>query len=129
MRPDETQPRTLADAPERLGREQRDVVAARPQGTTDPDKGVHIAARSDWREKKMRHWLRDVYCALHVLSGGSMPAHVIRTTCALLAAAALTALEPAVHAQTLVEYSSEARFQLDLHVPDAALTPFLPQGW
>src|SRR5437870_3981936 len=63
------------------------------------------------------------------LSGGLMPAHVIRTTCALLAAAALAALEPAVHAQTLVEYSSEARFQLDLHVPDAALTPFLPQGW
>ena len=32
-------------------------------------------------------------------------------------------------AQTLVEYSSEARFQLDLHVPDAALAGFLPQGW
>lgn len=32
-------------------------------------------------------------------------------------------------AQTAVEYSSEARFQLDLHVPDAALAPFLPAGW
>ncbi|MES1256494.1 MAG: hypothetical protein ABUS56_12840 [Acidobacteriota bacterium] len=38
---------------------------------------------------------------------------------------------PASHAaaQTMVEYSSEARFQLDLHVPDAALAPFLPSGW
>jgi hypothetical protein len=34
-----------------------------------------------------------------------------------------------VTAQTAVEYSSEARFQLDLHVPDAALAPFLPAGW
>jgi hypothetical protein len=32
-------------------------------------------------------------------------------------------------AQTMIEYSSEARFQLDLHVPDAALVGFLPQGW
>lgn len=32
-------------------------------------------------------------------------------------------------AQTLVEYSSEARFQLDLHVPDAALAVFLPEKW
>jgi len=32
-------------------------------------------------------------------------------------------------AQTLVEYSSEARFQLDLHVPDAVLASFLPKGW
>jgi len=33
------------------------------------------------------------------------------------------------NAQTMVEYSSEARFQLDLHVPDAVLAGFLPQGW
>src|SRR5881394_3728321 len=32
-------------------------------------------------------------------------------------------------AQTMVEYSSEARFQLDLHVPDAVLASFLPPGW
>jgi hypothetical protein len=32
-------------------------------------------------------------------------------------------------AQTLVEYSSETRFQLDLHVPDAALAVFLPDKW
>src|SRR6516162_10180112 len=31
--------------------------------------------------------------------------------------------------QTLKEYSSEARFQFDVHVPDAALAPFIPQGW
>ncbi len=33
------------------------------------------------------------------------------------------------HAQTVVESSSEARFQLDLQVPDAALKPLLPPGW
>jgi hypothetical protein len=32
-------------------------------------------------------------------------------------------------AQTFVEFSSEARFQLDLHVPDAVLNGFLPAGW
>jgi hypothetical protein len=30
---------------------------------------------------------------------------------------------------TMVEYSSESRFQLDLKVPDGALTTFLPQGF
>ncbi len=33
------------------------------------------------------------------------------------------------NAQTMVEYSAEARFQLDLHVPDAALMTFIPSGW
>src|SRR5262249_61010973 len=32
-------------------------------------------------------------------------------------------------AETMVEYSSEARFQLDLHVPEAVLAWFLPPGW
>ena len=32
-------------------------------------------------------------------------------------------------AQTLVERSAEARFQLDLQVPDAALAKFIPPGW
>lgn len=31
--------------------------------------------------------------------------------------------------ETLQEHSAEARFQLDLHVPDAALAAFLPAGW
>jgi hypothetical protein len=37
----------------------------------------------------------------------------------------------AVHleAQTLVESSAETRFQLDVHVPDAALAALLPTGW
>ncbi len=34
-----------------------------------------------------------------------------------------------ISAQTLQEHSAEARFQLDLHVPDAALAAFLPTGW
>jgi hypothetical protein len=32
-------------------------------------------------------------------------------------------------AETMVEHSSEARFQLDLHVPDAALMSYIPQGF
>jgi len=34
-----------------------------------------------------------------------------------------------VNAETIVEHSAEARFQLDLHVPEAALAIFLPAGW
>lgn len=34
-----------------------------------------------------------------------------------------------VNAETMVEYSAETRFQLDLHVPDAALLSLLPEGW
>src|SRR3954452_6823281 len=33
------------------------------------------------------------------------------------------------NAQTMVEYSAETRFQLDLHVPDAALSALLPEGF
>jgi len=32
-------------------------------------------------------------------------------------------------AATMMEFSSETRFQLDLHVPDAALAGYLPAGW
>lgn len=48
---------------------------------------------------------------------------------ALLAAAFLAWCAAPADAQTMIEYSSEARFQLDLHVPDAALTTLLPPGW
>lgn len=47
----------------------------------------------------------------------------------LAAAAALLAPGQRASAQTLVENSAEVRFQLDLHVPDAALTPLLPPGF
>src|SRR2546426_4369236 len=47
----------------------------------------------------------------------------------LLATAALGVLAQFTNAQTAVEYSSEARFQLDLRVPDAVLNSFLPPGW
>jgi hypothetical protein len=47
----------------------------------------------------------------------------------LLVAGVLAGSVRFVAAQTPLEYSSEARFQLDLHVPDAALAPFLPSGW
>ena len=42
---------------------------------------------------------------------------------------ALSGLALCAHAETLVEASSEARFQLDLHVPDAALKAYLPPGF
>ena len=47
----------------------------------------------------------------------------------LLVAAALPLTASAAHAQTPLESSSEIRFQLDLHVSDAALTPLLPPGF
>src|SRR5436309_1283299 len=34
-----------------------------------------------------------------------------------------------VFAQTPVESSAEARFQLDVHVPDGAIAPMLPMGF
>jgi hypothetical protein len=46
----------------------------------------------------------------------------------LVLGALVAALVP-VGAETLVEFSNEARFQLDLRVNDAALAPFLPAGW
>jgi hypothetical protein len=46
----------------------------------------------------------------------------------LLAAGALAAA-PRMDAQTLTEFSAEARFQLDLHVPDAVLASMLPAGF
>src|SRR5215472_2349585 len=33
------------------------------------------------------------------------------------------------NAETLTEQSSETRFQLDLHVPDAVLMSYIPQGF
>jgi hypothetical protein len=42
---------------------------------------------------------------------------------------AFTAAANSAPAQTMVEYSAEARFQLDFHVPDAALMSYLPAGW
>src|SRR5437879_5918734 len=47
----------------------------------------------------------------------------------VLATGVLAALAPCASAQTMVEHSSEARFQLDLHVPDAAIMSCLPQGF
>ena len=46
----------------------------------------------------------------------------------ILALCVAAAMAPA-KAETLVEHSSEARFQLDLQVPEAALQSFLPAGW
>jgi hypothetical protein len=46
-----------------------------------------------------------------------------------LAMSVAAGLASEASAQTLVEQSAEARFQLDVHVPDAALAPFLPTGF
>ena len=48
---------------------------------------------------------------------------------ALLIVGALAGLIRYVSAETALENSAEARFQLDVHVPDAALAKFLPTGW
>src|SRR5580704_12741210 len=54
---------------------------------------------------------------------------VLRMTLILLAAGSLAGLVRRANAETMVEYSAEARFQLDFHVPDAALMALLPAGW
>jgi hypothetical protein len=46
-----------------------------------------------------------------------------------LAALALCAFVTPARTQTLVETSSETRFQIDLKVPDAALKTFIPDGF
>jgi hypothetical protein len=48
---------------------------------------------------------------------------------ALIGAGAMVVIVRHASAEAMVEYSAEARFQLDLHVSDAALTPSLPPGW
>lgn len=48
---------------------------------------------------------------------------------AILAMGAGTGIVHPASAQTLVESSAEARFQLDFQVPQAALLSFLPSGW
>ena len=53
----------------------------------------------------------------------------LRAVRTLLTIGALIGLTGYANAQTLVEYSGEARFQLDLHVPDAELMTFIPEGW
>lgn len=52
-----------------------------------------------------------------------------RTTLCLLAACGCATLPGLSSAQTMVEYSAEARLQLDLHVSDALLATYLPAGW
>ena len=46
-----------------------------------------------------------------------------------LAASVMVPFPRQASAQTLVEHSAEARFQLDVRVPDAALAAFLPAGF
>ncbi|OFW21572.1 MAG: hypothetical protein A3H97_12755 [Acidobacteria bacterium RIFCSPLOWO2_02_FULL_65_29] len=48
---------------------------------------------------------------------------------ALVAAVVMAGVPRAARAQTMIEHSSEARFQLDVRVPEAALSPYLPPGW
>ena len=47
----------------------------------------------------------------------------------VLAVGAVIPLSQYANAQTPVESSAEARFQLDVHVPDAAIAPLLPMGF
>ena len=46
-----------------------------------------------------------------------------------IALASMALLTTTAGAQTVVQRSSEHRFQLDFHVPDAALQKMLPPGW
>jgi hypothetical protein len=50
-------------------------------------------------------------------------------TCVTAAVGVVTGCAWIVNAENLVEHSSEARFQLDVHVPDAALKTYFPEGF
>src|SRR5579864_7994195 len=49
--------------------------------------------------------------------------------CALLSMGIFAGAVLHANAETMVEYSAESRFQLDLYVPEGALMNFLPMGW
>ena len=53
----------------------------------------------------------------------------VRALAVLLAVLVSAGLGARASAETLVESSSETRFQLDFHVPDTALVAYLPAGW
>ena len=59
---------------------------------------------------------------------GTMRRYISRTIRILMVVAALTPPRGPASAQTPLESSSEARFQLDLHVSDQALTPLAAAG-
>jgi hypothetical protein len=65
-----------------------------------------------------------------MLHASDITSHVSRRRfrTVLLAVACIGGAKTA-HSQTLLEYSAEARFQLDFHVPDAALMALLPAGF
>src|SRR5271163_212110 len=96
--------------------------------------------------KENRHlsWKEQVYtlvpglrcreCSLRMslYSGGigQMPRNTFfRIVRGSLTAFALAGLAVCALAETMVEYSAETRFQLDLHVSDAVLMTLLPAGW
>jgi hypothetical protein len=59
--------------------------------------------------------------------GGQATVAIVRAL--LLAAVAVGIVGRQAAAETLIEHSAESRFQLDFHVPDAALQNALPAGW
>ena len=65
-----------------------------------------------------------------MVHASGIPSHLSRPiVSALILAAICTGGTTAADSQTLLEYSAEARFQLDFHVPDAALAAMLPAGF
>src|SRR5262249_24434683 len=66
---------------------------------------------------------------LGFLEGGCMATRIPSRFVTLLAGGVLISAGASTTAQTLMEYSAETRFQLDLHVPDQAMAARLPPGW
>ena len=64
-----------------------------------------------------------------MVHASGMTAHLSRRLFCALFLAVFAAVPRTAGSQTLLEYSAEARFQLDFHVPDAALAAMLPQGF
>src|SRR6266699_662647 len=62
-------------------------------------------------------------------NGIKMTSRYSLTTVMMLASTLLCAQAPVAPPASFVEFSNETRFQLDLHVPEAALAAYLPPGW
>src|SRR5256885_15397781 len=64
-----------------------------------------------------------------MVHASGMTAHLSRRAFCALFLTIVAGAPAAAGAQTMLESSAEARFQLDFHVPDAALAAMPPQGF
>src|SRR6266487_4329092 len=92
----------------------------RPQATSPPRSTMAAAVAREVIRVPRLFVLSIISREGHMLHASGITSHVSRRrfSTVLLAVACIGGAKT-VHSQTLLEYSAEARFQLDFHVPDA----------